>query len=632
MPLSRVYVGVPHTLFFLPRNKATYLTNIDFPTALHSDRSQKETEMPPDTTDRLRDRWLDAKPTYISDLRAASPEDAVLEEPARGKWHALDYEADGMSGTMLIAGPETGAPEVELSLDVDGWHAVSIGVFDDSRTPLRFLTRLSGDETFDVLALADSGGRDSRLTELYWKTTDLTNQGLVLAQEAWQVAQGDGPGAIAASEARIAYIKLVPLFPADIHALEADRDREDTRLVFAHNDAHTVHFASRPTTAEEIRRHIEPYRDSDISRLYWEAGIGDLVFYNSDIGTMPTADGLDDFYRQGDRILAESWRAFRDKGIDPFEIALDYAHEIGLEFHASYRPAGFRFPAPHEQFNRGAQFYLDHPELRGTDRHGNETPRIAYSYPETRSFVVSLLKEMAGYAVDGISVLYNRRPPLVEYETPLVEGFKKEHGQDPRRLDPNDPRWLSYRCGALTQFHRELRAAVDEAAKGRGLDHRLEITAVVMSSEEENLVNGMDLRTWISEGLVDTIVPYASVLNLDSMADSWTDISDLDFFIDITLGTACKLAPNLMPREISSEDYRTRAAAIYNAGAENIFLWDTDAQQPRLASPGPWDVAKRLGHRNEIESWIRAGQPNLAVPTRSVTKLGDWDLGYSTPG
>ncbi len=588
--------------------------------------------MASDTTDRLRDRWLSAEPTYITDLSGATPEGSVVEEPARGKWRALQYEADGLNGIMLIAGPETGAPEVELGLDAEGWHAVSIGVFDDSRTPLRFLAKLSDDETFDILALAGGEGREHALTELYWKTADLTGQRLVLSQEAWQVSPGDGPGAIAASEARIAYIKLVPLSAGEVDELKADRARNDTRLVFAHNDAHTVHFASRPTTAEEVRRHVEPYRDSDISRLYWEAGIGDLVFYDSDLGTMPTADGLDDFGRRGDRLLAESWRAFRDKGIEPFEIALDHAHELGIEFHASYRPAGFRFPAPHEQFNRGATYYLDHPELRGTDREGNATPRIAYSYPETRSFVISLLKEMAGYDVDGVSVLYNRRPPLVEYEAPLVEGFAKEHGQDPRTLPDDDPRWLAYRCGALTQFHRELRAAIDEAAQERGLDRGLEISAVVMSSEEENLVNGMDLRTWISEGLVDTIVPYSSVLKLDSMADSWTDISDLDFFVDITRGTACKLAPNMMPREISAEDYRSRASAIYGAGAEHIFLWDTDAQQPRLATPGPWDVAKRLGHRDEIEGWMSGGHPSLAAPRRSVSKLGDWDLGYSTPG
>ena len=87
-----------------------------------------------------------------------------------------------------------------------------------------------------------------------------------------------------------------------------------------------------------------------------------------------------------------------------------------------------------------------------------------------------------------------------------------------------------------------------------------------------------------------------------------------------------------MPREISGEDYRKRASAIYGTGAERLFLWDTDAQQPRLATPGPWDVAKRLGHRDEIAAWVSGGQPNLAVPTRSVSKLGDWDLGYSTPG
>jgi len=36
--------------------------------------------------------------------------------------------------------------------------------------------------------------------------------------------------------------------------------------------------------------------------------------------------------------------------------------------------------------------------------------------------VVSVLREIAAYGVDGIALLYCRRPPLLDYEPPLVDG------------------------------------------------------------------------------------------------------------------------------------------------------------------------------------------------------------------
>jgi hypothetical protein len=43
--------------------------------------------------------------------------------------------------------------------------------------------------------------------------------------------------------------------------------------------------------------------ENDFSRLYLESGMGDLMYYFSRIGRVPTYDGLDDFaltyYRMG---------------------------------------------------------------------------------------------------------------------------------------------------------------------------------------------------------------------------------------------------------------------------------------------------------------------------------------------
>ena len=78
---------------------------------------------------------------------------------------------------------------------------------------------------------------------------------------------------------------------------------------------------------------------------------------------------------------------------------------------------------------------------------------MAYSFPEVRQFVISLLREMAQRPIDGICLLYNRRMPLVEYEPPIVEGFKRQFGEDPHQLDAHDPRWLSYRTGRSDGVH-----------------------------------------------------------------------------------------------------------------------------------------------------------------------------------
>ena len=82
---------------------------------------------------------------------------------------------------------------------------------------------------------------------------------------------------------RIAYVKLVPLTDAETAEALAERQRSDTRRLFAHQDAHGPHYLWRLTDAEGIRREIEPYRHTDFARMYWEAGEGDISYYFSKI-------------------------------------------------------------------------------------------------------------------------------------------------------------------------------------------------------------------------------------------------------------------------------------------------------------------------------------------------------------
>lgn len=581
--------------------------------------------------DMFADKWLNGEPEYMTDMGLCEPVEAASHWALFEKWRKLEYEAEELLGVMLLAGPEQNAPEIRYDLGVSGWYAISIGVYTRMKSPIEFLVRLDDEETFTRLNYpGDEASREEELGELFLRIGDLTNRQLVVRQVAVKVGEGDGPGSHLCMNVGIAYIKLVRLSEDEVRVVHMDQQRSDTNRLFAHNDAHGFHFGFRVTTSEQVRREIEPFRDSDFSRLYWESGGGDNVYYFSKIAPIPTNDNVTAFPRQGDRMHAESWRAFRDKAIDPFRVALDYAHEIGLEFHASWRPAGFYAP-PMDLENSRAPLYKFHPELRGMDRNGNVTPRISFTYPETRRFVISLLREMAGYGVDGICLLYNRRPPLVEYEPPLIEGFRSEYGQDPREIDGNDQRWLSYRARTLTQFHREVRQAMDEVGEEMGLTKRIEVSAVVMSNEEENIQNALDLKAWIDEGLVDVIMPHSSAPDLDSLVETWSDTRDAEWFVSLTRGTSCDLALNLMPRDSSAESYRRRAAALYDVGIEHFFFWDC-VQSSRITYASNWSALRRLGHRDEVRVWAESGKPSLATPKTELKRLGDWDLSYVTPG
>jgi uncharacterized lipoprotein YddW (UPF0748 family) len=568
-----------------------------------------------------------APPLYLADLDRCEPKSALARKPTHGRWHLLECETEHSRGFMLVVGHNTAAPDITYPLERKGWHAISIGLralYGDSQ----LMVRLKSDTTFTLLTRREDRSARDRVDDLFWKAADLTGEHIVLRQPRTQtVPENAASLGNVCSPAWVAYIKLVPLSEDEVRALVDERGRKETRRLFAHNDAWSDHTRFRPVSAADIRHRVEAYRDTDFSRLYWEASQGDRCNYFTKIGLMPSDDWISDPHRLADRLAAESWRILRKKGIDPFRVALEHTHAIGLEFHASVRMAGFHFPTPETEWNTGG-VYDKHPEWRGTDRNGRATPRLSYAHPGFREFVLSLLKEVAGYPVDGICLLYNRRPPVVEYEAPVVDAFKAKYGKDPRKLDPKDPQWLAHRAEVLTSFMRDVRAAMDAIAQQQKRK-RIEVSAIVMSTEAENLYNAMDLPAWINNGSVDTIIPYTSVPNVDSNADSFEDPQAAEFFLRITRGTSCKAAFNFMPRQLSPETYRMRAHRLYEAGAEHFFFWDCNGRHDY--SPA-WSALRRLGHREEIAAWARGGALRLPRPGSQLRRLGDWDLSYVTPG
>ena len=170
-----------------------------------------------------------------------------------------------------------------------------------------------------------------------------------------------------------------------------------------------------------------------------------------------------------------------------------------------------------------------------------------------------------------------------------------------------DPRWLDYRSVALTDFHRELRESLDELAREQGRD-RITVSACVLN-REENLRNGLDLKSWVAEELVDTLIPYTDLAELDSMGMAWEYEAAVRHFVELVEGTKCQLPLNVMPRHMSPEAFRRKAAALYARGVENLFFGIRRGQAgaPTSAPVGMrcdgWDTEER-----SRSGWDRGSQ------------------------
>lgn len=214
---------------------------------------------------------------------------------------------------------------------------------------------------------------------------------------------------------------------------------------------------------------------------------------------------------------------------------------------------------------------------------------------------------------------------MLDYETGTLSGTMlvalEESNAPDLTYQLNCTGWLSYRSLFLTQFMRELREELDTVARKKR-SKRLSISAVVFRPEE-NLFHGMDLSSWIKQGLVDTIIPYSSSVRLNSYEPAWDNIKDVEYFVSLVQGTNCRLALNLMPRNLTIDQYYSKASRLYQSGVEYLFFWDGINRVKFFL---------RLGHTAEMSSRLTNGSLEI-IPTKTRLKsLGGWNLNVETPG
>ncbi|MFC1451732.1 sugar-binding protein [Verrucomicrobiota bacterium] len=536
----------------------------------------------------------------ITDLTAARPSSALSDRREIGKWKVISYAFKDFEGKMLSALAETKAPGIEIPLGVEGWHAVYIGYRAPRylpRTRLSLRLDSSGHYVDGVPPIPGPYGRLLDTGEIFWKYANI-GEGENLGVR--QVSHG------MAAPCDITFVRLVPLRPWEAATAEGMRKDRDHRRLVAFNDGFSAIYARRPETAEEIESWVEPLRFSDVKRLCWELGSPAGMMSPSRHAPLFGAQSQS-YPRQGDRYAAEAAQILAAKGINPLKIACDYAHGMDLEFYVSMRMGAWCSEPPYEELFR-APFYWDNPQWRCRAEDGREVPRMSYAFREVQDFIVGMFREAYELGADGIHLLYIRGQPYVLHEAPVVERFRKEHGEVTAETD-DDPRWRACRADIMTDFMRHLREETRSwpDAPGGGSPR---ISVHVFGSEKENLDLALDVRAWVREGCVDTVVAYDRPTTMDSI--------DVAFFEEACAKDGvewiCEASPTdgKKLREKRAMFF-AQALRAYEAGAHGLAFWDTNQYDVNWPL---WRFMCRMGHLDELRD-----PPPLDPGTRGLPAI-----------
>ena len=558
---------------------------------------------------------MEARPGTLirSDMSNCVPSENFAFGYEKDRWQLDAFETvEGVKGYMASARPDHRCGEMTLPLQAEGLYRIYLGIHatkshyrgGSSYGQLEVkLTDDAGfrrvgpeDETEDRDGTTKFGDDDPSLekviTEAYWKTAELQGQSLTFRQMPYPYNRPEH-----ARIGNLSYVRLVPLSQAEIAQWESAKPSKETRnlaLIFC-TGQYTGHtrgtYTFHPTSKDWFKDEFEPFADSDIGLLIFEALRGSSCVYKTSLGSLGTREN----------VWQPDW-------VDPLAELTALAHANGIKIFASMRFIGVQFPMNISPI-AWAPNYWRHPQWTMKTKEGIPITNLSLAYPEVRQYWLGLLRETLAYGTDGIQLHLNRSEPYVFYEEPVVAAFREKYGEDPRELSLEDPRWLEHSAGYLTQFIREIRQLLDEKPN-RNL-------GVTLSGRENGRPvhyeeNHCDVDTWIGEGLVDYVMvtPYLH----PSLLRHWRSLG----------GDKLHIWPDLMPRAQTAASYARLAQRYYRAGADGLCLWDGERRSARISE---WAAVRQLGHRRSLDQIVKDGP--YYYRWAELKTLGGFDVKWS---
>jgi hypothetical protein len=257
---------------------------------------------------------------------------------------------------------------------------------------------------------------------------------------------------------------------------------------------------------------------------------------------------------------------------------------------------------------------------------------MSWAVPEVRKHLIDGLGEAVSFGADGAHIVYNRGVPMVLYEPAFLEMFQKKHGEDPRKVDEEtDPRVRQAWGEVVTTFMRETRTMLNEEQRRRGDGKHLALSAMIFGNEYDNMFYGIDVRRWVTEGLIDEIFPYRWDIGAKKAVD------DLKFYREVCLskGVPVRLsfAPSpKFPALDTSFPWSTIEEAIsaYEQGMPGITFFDATGNagetffnaSANASDINKWVAFSRFGHVDELRLRLPQQKASVRVAPLRFHRLG----------
>lgn len=539
---------------------------------------------------------------YCDMERVFAPDVCIDRTGARDCWRAVPYEDTEGEGVMLAAVGNAFPPDLSFDPQLTGWYKIYV------KTPAFFNARLciklSRDRAYR--RIFRTKGSDVHMEESFWKCADMTGQSIEITRRL----SGDD------THSYLAGLRFVAMSEEEIRAYRAEDARH--KRLYMTDDIHNLLFRGMIDEQDDWYGVLTPYEHTDTEWI----SIEQIKLFTQ--GDCPDRFA---FLRKGDELVQRSlskWNMDRILGD-----LVQEGQRQGFRISLSLRMAawGMTYPWDHCYFD--VPFYQKNPQWRCVDRDGAEVSAMSYAYREVQDFMIDEFVNMAKSGCDAVVPIFHRGLPWFLFEQPIREEFARRYAEDCRLLPQGEPRLNGLYCEIMTGFMRRLRAALD-AATGK---NRTAIHVRVHHTLPDCRYVGLDVEQWCREGLVDTVIPYpvsmrekygeksfdgerldveAHAAYLNGSSEFPTDYrGDYEFtvmedaapqtqservkeWMALTERYGVKVYFDMMPRLMGAEEYVKRARELYEAGVENLALWDSYYRSEHL---GQWGTAAQLGHK-----------------------------------
>ena len=276
----------------------------------------------------------------------------------------------------------------------------------------------------------------------------------------------------------------------------------------------------------------------------------------------------------------DNMRALKEAETDTLSLTIDFCRRNELEVFYSMRMNDI-----HDSFTSWLlpQWKRDHPDYcfgKSEDwgKYDQSDPRAWWSFqnyeiPEVRERIYRIIEDVAQrYDIDGIELDWSRHPIFF---APAMD------------RKPAEPKHVAI----MNDFVRRIRKMTDRVGRERG--RPLLVACHVPNGVDAALQIGLDVETWLENGLVDIVIGGWGYIPL-AMAPQVREMAEFAHRFNVPY-YACI---NASTRSWSSsmEAWRGAATNIWHAGADGVFVFNLFPSKPdeRFNQIGSYDTLKGL--------------------------------------